>query len=274
MKQILLPTDFSAHAENALKVAAQIAQKCNGEVIIAHILELPNHGNDAILGGTSIPETMLFMKKAKERMNSLCEKPYLKNVAVSEIIRLDKTSEGIVNICKDYPIDLIIMGSNGSIGYDELLIGSNTEKLVRDSNIPVLVIKKEIEDFKVNDMVFASDFTKKIESSFKKVVEVAKFFNTTIHLVMINTPNIFHTNKKADELMNNFIQKFELRKYTKTIYNDTNVEQGILNFAKSINADLIGMCTHGRKGISHFFNGSISEGLVNHTVRPVITFKM
>ena len=41
-----------------------------------------------------------------------------------------------------------------------------------------------------------------------------------------------------------------------------------------ITADLIGMSTHGRQGISHFFNGSISEDLVNHAKRPVITFKI
>jgi nucleotide-binding universal stress UspA family protein len=52
------------------------------------------------------------------------------------------------------------------------------------------------------------------------------------------------------------------------------VEKGILNYASSVDADLIGMCTHGRTGFSHFFNGSISEDLVNHTVRPVITFKI
>ena len=46
------------------------------------------------------------------------------------------------------------------------------------------------------------------------------------------------------------------------------------DFAKSIDADLIGMSTHGRKGLSHFFNGSISEDLVNHAKRPVITFKI
>ena len=52
------------------------------------------------------------------------------------------------------------------------------------------------------------------------------------------------------------------------------MEKGILNFADSIGADLIGMSTHGRKGLSHFFNGSISEDLVNHSLIPVVTFKI
>ena len=58
------------------------------------------------------------------------------------------------------------------------------------------------------------------------------------------------------------------------IYNDTTVERGIMNFSKSIEADLIGISTHGRRGLAHFFNGSISEDLANHALRPVLTFKI
>ena len=80
MKQILVPTDFSEHAEDALKVAAQIAQKNNSEIIILHMLELPSQMNDAVLGGTSIPETMLFMKKANEMLDEISSKPNITNL--------------------------------------------------------------------------------------------------------------------------------------------------------------------------------------------------
>ena len=58
------------------------------------------------------------------------------------------------------------------------------------------------------------------------------------------------------------------------IYNDISIEKGILNFAGETNAHLIGLGTHGRSGLAHFFNGSISEDLVNHANMPVMTFKM
>jgi nucleotide-binding universal stress UspA family protein len=74
--------------------------------------------------------------------------------------------------------------------------------------------------------------------------------------------------------MNDFVFEFNLTNYSTHIYNDTNIEKGIINFSNSINADIIGMCTHGRTGFAHFFNGSISEGLANHAIRPVITFKI
>ena len=57
-------------------------------------------------------------------------------------------------------------------------------------------------------------------------------------------------------------------------FNDENLEAGILNFSEKVNADIIGISTHGRTGLSHFFNGSLSEDVVNHSKKAVITFKI
>ncbi|WP_289664895.1 universal stress protein [Flavobacterium panacagri] len=274
MKRILVPTDFSEHAEDALKVAAQIAKKNNSEIIILHMLELPHQSNDAILGGISIPESMLFMKKANEMLDKVSEKPYLDGIEVTEIVKMDKPIHGITQISKEHNIDLIVMGSHGSSGVEELLIGSNTEKVVRNSEIPVLVIKKDITDFNVANVVFASDFSEEAKKPFEKLLNFTQLFDSKIHLVNICTPNSFKPTHIAEEAINEFVDQFNISNYTTQIYNDTNIEKGIINFANRINADLIGMCTHGRTGFAHFFNGSISEGLVNHAVRPVITLKI
>ncbi|PZO27763.1 MAG: universal stress protein UspA, partial [Flavobacteriaceae bacterium] len=209
-----------------------------------------------------------------EKLESLIDISYLEGIPVSEIIQFEKTFEGIINISKKNNVDLIVMGSHGASGFQEMFIGSNTEKVVRSSDIPVLVIKKEEGEFSVEKFVFASDFTDEIKGSFAKVVEFAKKFNAHLNLVMINTPNSFKSTEVSNKIMQDFVSNFDISDYTFHIYNDTNVEKGVLNFAKSINADLIGMSTHGRKGLSHFFNGSISEDLVNHAQRPVVTFKI
>ncbi|WP_433815198.1 universal stress protein [Flavobacterium johnsoniae] len=274
MKRILVPTDFSEHAEHALKVAAQIAKKNNSEITILHMLELPHQTNDAIFGGVSIPETMLFMQKANETLDKVSNSPFLEGISITEMVKIDKPINGITQISKEQDIDLIIMGSHGSSGMEELLIGSNTEKVVRNSEVPVLVIKKDTTDFNVSNIVFASDFTDETKKPFQKLLDFANFFDAKIHLVSICTPNSFKPTHETEKALQNFVSEFNLTNYSTHIYNDTNIEKGIINFSNSINADIIGMCTHGRTGFSHFFNGSISEGLVNHAVRPVITFKI
>ena len=106
------------------------------------------------------------------------------------------------------------------------------------------------------------------------MIEFAKIFDASLNLVMICTPNSFKTTVVAQKIMRNFISDFKLENYAIHIYNDYNIEKGIINFTNMIGADLIGLCTHGRTGLSHFFNGSISEDLVNHTIKPIITFKI
>lgn len=274
MKRILVPTDFSTFAENALQVAALIAKKNNCELFLLHLLELPHQMNDAVTEGRSIPEVMLFIQKANEKLEKIKGLPFLDGISVHASIQFERAFSGILSFNKKNEIDLIVMGSHGTSGIEEMVIGSNTEKIVRLSEIPVLVIKKNNPNFTFNNFVFASDFSEETKKPFQKMVEFSQMFNANLFLVTICTPNSFKTTKEAEGIMKKFIKGFEIKNCTAHIYNDVNIENGIINFTNSINADLIGLCTHGRTGLAHFFNGSISEDLVNHTIKPVITFKI
>lgn len=142
MKRILVPVDFSEYSEEALKVAAQIARKNNSELVLLHLLELPHQANALIGSGSSIPEIMFFKNKAIAKLEELMDADYLKGINVSEAIEFKNVSEGIIDASIKNDANLIVMGSHGTSGFKELLVGSNTEKVVRFSNIPVLVIKK------------------------------------------------------------------------------------------------------------------------------------
>ena len=274
MKRILVPTDFSKHAEYALKVAAQIAKKNNGEIFLVHMLELPTSGNDALSTSHDIPELMFFKNAAVNKLDTLMNADFLNDVKISRIIQFEMAFDGIVKNGKEHNVDLIVMGSHGASGFQEMFIGSNTEKVVRNSDVPVLVIKREEEKFNANKFVFASDFSDEAKHPFEKAFAFAQGFGAHLHLLNINTPNNFKSTKVAQQNMKDFLVGIDTSNISTHIYNDVNVEKGILHFAKSIDADLIGMSTHGRKGLSHFFNGSISEDLVNHAKRPIITFKI
>lgn len=274
MKKLLVPTDFSEQAENALKVAAQIAKKHDSEIYLLHMLEIPLQEVDPLGTQSALPEAMFFMKLAHKKFETLMNKDFLDGITVHETVDFQEIFKGIFHVCKKHDIDLIIMGSNGVSGLREMLIGSNTEKVVRTSETPVLVIKKEHPVFNIGHFVFASDFEDESKNAFKKASNFAQMFGAKLHLLMVNTPNMFTTTQEANERMNDYAKLVGSTPYTLNIYNDLSIEKGIMNFADSINADIIGMSTHGRQGLSHFFNGSISEDLVNHAKRPVITFKI
>ncbi|WP_055443785.1 universal stress protein [Lacinutrix himadriensis] len=276
MKKILVPTDFSEQANYALEVAAQLAKRYNGEIYLLHMLDLPLNQIPELGGETvgNIPEAMFFMKLAHNKFEEILSQDFLKGITIHETVDFHQTFQGIKNTCKENNVDMIIMGSHGASGLKEMFIGSNTEKVVRSSDVPVLVIKNKHEDFTINDFVFASDFKNDSRETYKQATELAKAFDSKIHLLFVNTPNRFTTTATANTRILDFISDSDFTNYEIHIFNDESVESGILNFSHIIGADIIGISTHGRQGIAHFFNGSISEDLVNHAKRPVITFKI
>jgi len=166
------------------------------------------------------------------------------------------------------------MGSHGSQGFEELFIGSNAEKVVRTANQPVLVVKEDCELYQINDFVYATNFDNEDKPSLSTAQNFAASINAKLHLVWINTANTFRSTHETESKMNLLLSDMSLNNYSLNIYNDISVEKGIFNFANSVNAGMIGISTHGRKGISHFINGSLGEDVVNHAVRPVLTFKI
>ena len=276
MKRILVPVDFSKEAESAARVAASIARKTGSEIFLVHMLELPVTTIDPAEMNTisSEPQIIYFMKLAHQKFEKFKKLPFLKGITVVETIQFQHAFSGIINESEKNNIDLIVMGSQGASGLQEMFIGSNTEKVVRRSNVPVLVIKTGVEDFVVNDIIFASDFNKESKSTFHRVINFAEMFEAKIHLLYINTIHNFNTTKNIESRIARFMEDFEFSNYTKNIYNDISIEKGILSFARDIDADLIALNTHGRSGLSQLFNGSVGQELANHALRPVVNFKI
>lgn len=276
MKRILVPIDFSKEAECAAKVAASIAKKTNSEIYLLHMLELPVNTIDPadMSSIRSEPQIIYFMKLAHQKFDKFKQLPFFKGIKTIESVQFHHAFAGIISESKKNNIDLIVMGSQGASGLQEMFIGSNTEKVVRRSKIPVLVIKKGKDDFKIKNIVFASDFSLECKKTFPKIIDFANLFKAKINLLYVNTIHNFNTTEAIESKIEDFIKDFEMPPYTRRIYNDISIEKGILSYSRDIDADLIALNTHGRSGLSQLFNGSIGQELANHALRPVITFKI
>ena len=276
MKRILVPIDFSKEAECAAKIAASIAKKTGSEIYLIHMLELPVNTIDPaeMTSIRSEPQIIYFMKLAHEKFAKFLKLPFFKGVKVIESVQFIHAFTGIINESEKNNIDLIVMGSQGASGLQEMFIGSNTEKVVRRSKVPVLVVKKGKKDFKIKSILFASDFSKECKKTFQKIIDFATIFDATIHLLYVNTIHNFNTTPAIENKMDKFIKGFKMGEYTRRIYNDISIEKGILSYGRDLKADLIALNTHGRSGLSQLFNGSIGQELANHALRPVITFRI
>ena len=275
MYKILVPVDFSKKSEFAVKMSAQIGKKIKAEIHLLHLVELPSGIVDMGAGSNfSIPASMIYLRKVKEKIIHLKDTFFDSDQIIKYSIKFENPFEGIKNYAIKNDANLIVMGSKGVSDFEEMIIGSNTEKVVRTSNIPVIVVKTDATKFKFKKLVFASNYDEENKVAFKDFLVFAKIFNSQIHLLKINTVSNFESSYATQNKIKNFIKDFDLQRKTINIYNDVSVVKGIMNFSKDINADLIALSTHGRSGLSSLFNGSIAKGVSKNFLKPVVTFKI
>ena len=275
MYKILVPVDFSKKSEFAVKMSAQIGKKIKSEIHLLHLVELPSGIVDMGAGSNfSIPASMMYLRKVKEKIIHLKNTFFDSDHIIKYSIKFENPFEGIRNYTQKNDINLIVMGSKGVSDFEEMIIGSNTEKVVRTSNIPVVVVKTDNDKFKFKKLVFASNFDDENKAAFVDFLAFAKKFNSQIHLLKINTISNFESSYTTHKKIKDFVKGFNLKRKTITIYNDASVVKGIINFAKEIDADVIALTTHGRSGLSSLFNGSVAKSVSKNVLRPVITFKI
>lgn len=279
MKKILVPTDFSKPAQIAVEVAADIAKKSNAELVLLHVVEEATGDSLTIDGevstGTDWEDrifTMRLIERGKKQLAKMMEDGKLAGLKVNQELRLGTPFHGMRTIITDQKVDLVVMGTAGKTKLEEMIIGSNTEKVVRHANCPVLTVHKKPAKSDFKNIVYATSMSKDEEVFSRIVRKTQQLYDATVHLVRINTPGNFQRDTVVKKYMQDFAKKLQLKNFTINVFNDLTEEEGIVYFADSINADLIAMATHGRTGFAHVLAGSIAEDVVSHSKRPVLTF--
>ena len=277
MDKIIVPIDFSEHSDYALETAAKLAKTYNAEILALHMLDIEK---DSLTDSSNAhnEKVVFFMKLAEKRFNEFLQKDYLKGITVTPIVKHFRVFSEVSEVAESNNADLIVMGSHGSSGLSEIFVGSNTEKVVRHSSIPVLVVKTKPTDVKFDSVVFASDFSDENIVAYQKASKLFNTFNSKIHLLSVNVPGQgFRSSDELEERVASFLEKAndkQLKINDVHFVSDYTVEKGIINFSNRVGADVIAIPTHGRKGLAHFFSGSVSEDVANHANLPVITFKI
>ena len=278
MKKILVPTDFSKYSEYALEVAATIARKFNAEILLVHMMGL-SHSIINKTDAQEATEAIYYLKLSEKKFKELLKKEYLKGITVKETVQNYTIFSQLNEVAKEHNANLIVMGSHGTQGMvQDVFVGSNTEKVVRTAEIPVLVIKERRKDFNIKKVVFACDFKDENASVYKSAMELFESFGAEIHLLYVNLPHKFRNSNYIETQVKDFLYKADsgdLKNLDKVVYyNDFTVEDGVHAYSSKVDADLVAIPTHGRRGLAHFFSGSISEDIANHINLPVMTFKM
>lgn len=272
MKKILVPMDFSNPSIEAFKVAISLAAKSGGSITVLNVIDLP-----ILVYGTSLDMPMYLydhamIKDMKLNATHQYEQIVKKFSNGFKRIKFSVEQGSTFTIIRDHvrskKNDLVVMGTQGASGLKEFFIGSNTEKVVRFSKAPVLVVRKAIPISSIKNIVYPTSLERGQSEFIKKLKGIQKFFNAKLHVLYINTPLNFLGDKDLEE----FARRHQLTNFTLNIRSDRYEPDGIISFSKGMKGVMVAMPTHARKGLAHVIGGSITEDVVNHVPYPIWTF--
>lgn len=275
MKRILVPTDFSQCASYAANTAINLAKKSNSEAHFLHFMSIPVHFLQMESGQDKVfPEINAEVEDVKSELQSLVDLAKKAGVEAEYFLSFNESSSNIIKHIQEQMIDLVIMGSHGASGVRELFIGSNAQRIVRLSPVPVLILKQELATTQDIEITFVSDFESESIKPFEQLLSFANLVNAKVNLVYINTPAYFVDSWETERRMESY--KFMASSQLSDVkIIDTYVfEDGLKKYTDEQTNPIMAMATHGRHGMARVFYGSVTEKAVNHLEVPVLSLKI
>lgn len=270
---ILVPTDFSKCADNALDVACQVAILTNAELHIYHSADIPNDWEDLELSEkVNDTKNKYVAIEAREKLIARRDKAQEQGLKCTIHYTGGKLVSNIEEIFEKVLVDLIVMGSHGIGGKEEWFIGSNTQKVIRKYHKDVLVIKEPAPIFAPKSAVFISSLHIEDQEAFMSFLDYTDALGIEeVHVLTIDTSSWFsQPTFLIRETQKDFIKIAEGRKCKAHFYRNHSVQYGISDFMKENNIDLAGISYRTRHPLKRIFMGSNVEMLINRTDKPVL----
>ncbi len=295
LKNTLFSTDFSQHANQALRYAAFFADKFDSKLTLFHVISLfQDDPNNELCQFPNLDEFYALMEKnAQEKMDQ--DKLHFDRLQTSKVtIRGISPADEIVNHAKQSKTDLIVMGTHGRSALGHFLIGSVAEKVIRHAHCPVLTVahqEKEIyEPPSVKKILVPVDFSDHSKTALKYASKLGAHFDASLeflHVVdqrvhpayyVMGEQSIFNIFPDLMDRSMGFLKEFIKDEILAGLATEFFVREGnphseIVNFSKKQGADLILMSTHGLSGLEKLLIGSTTEKVVRKAGVPVLTVK-
>ena len=265
---ILVPTDFSEIAHNALGHALKIADVYKNEITLLNIQD-----EGGLFGLFGSDEKMGLIKEAVDmKMDKLIVESAqsFPNVKINKRFETGKIYKVITEIAEKENFDSIVMGTNGASGLQQIT-GSNASRVINYAKVPVVVVKDQsISKNGYEKIVLPIDLSRESRQKVSWAVHLAKRFNSVIHVIYENSSNpevkgrIFAAVNQTQDILSENNANYIVRGLDEEKYPDSFAED-TLAYASEINADLIMIMTQQEKGFSEFLLGSYAQQIVNHS---------
>lgn len=259
MKTIVLATDFSASADNAMMYAGRLANNIGASLLLLHVYQVPVGMNDMPLLVVSTDELKsnadAGLQKAKELLLAT-----FSSVDVQMESRLGDVVDELKDICKKVNPLLIVVGKHGASGVQQILFGSTSLSIIRNINHPVIVVPDRARDFQIQNAALAIDAD--VDNTFvQRIKSLVRDLKIHLHLVHVRPE------KSAYLQPSNLVS--ELNSRCSNVY-DHEFVHGIESYIKENKIDLLIILPHKHNIVERLFVKTHTKELLRKISIPIM----
>jgi nucleotide-binding universal stress UspA family protein len=282
IKHIAIATDFSEHAQPALRLAAKLAHQWSAKISLLHVYDAAPLG-PAVTYPAQVwtgGDFGSLMRRESEALLATARRELLADVTEVEEEAVAHTSAAtaVCEYAEQNDVDLIVTGTHGRTGFGRLLIGSVAESVIRHAPCSVLVVRPNtnVERFPKSILV-ATDFSEQADVALEQAEGIARSFNaetTMLHVYDVTSsvlPNAFEFVRKLEEVEDQIreaLEKQHLERFGEpaqvALIAGGSPPLAIADYAQRHDSDVIVLSTHGRTGLSRLVIGSVAEKTARH----------
>ncbi|MBI2268896.1 MAG: universal stress protein [Bacteroidetes bacterium] len=276
IRKVLIPIDFSETSMLAIEHGAFMAKLYKADVILVHVVEHSWQKFSIVAPEIKfeLPENILSLAEAKlKEVASKIRKDY--GVTATAISSQGNICGEIVELVNTEKADIIVMGTQGASGLQEVFMGSNSYKVVTLAQCPILTVQSHSRRIGFSEILLPIDNSGHSRQKVGYTVELAKHYGSRIHILgLLDEDDSQDLDKFKIKIqqVKDFVEKCEIPSVV-DIQVGGNQAKNTIDYAKKHNAELIVIMTDQEENFTGSFLGPYAQQVVNHSWVPVLSFK-
>jgi len=269
IKRILVPTDFSDPAKNALNYALTLAKMTDASIDLLHVYNVPVV--DPYMPSDTMDVLMKEVRESAEKsMKDLLESTRYGNIKGECVLGF--VTDDVAQYADNNEMDLIVMGTTGASGLKEVFFGSNASGLMSKAHIKVLAVPSDYDvSHKPKRICYASDFTGNEELRCLIFADLAKALDCDLDILHVVSDEPVYTQEPADRLFAQLQQKIDYDRMKFEEINSNDVTSAIETYVQTTGADILGMALHRRNLFERLFHKSKTKEIAHHAKIPLLS---
>ncbi len=285
---ILVPVNFTEHAENGAVYALQIAAGINADITLLNayfnpVLTTPGAFEPySYMMGINVDmnrieeETLLNLEAVKLMLESKMEKEGITNVRINVDMVQGFATESILAWAEEYNPDVIIMGTSEKASKQHTPFGKKTFKILESANVPVIAVPFGYDAYqfrKPEKVLYLTNIDNTDYDALERLTGFARFYDAKI--ICIHTSEV--ESDKEDEIRMKKIKSFIVDKLGNTniecgILESADLQKGLDKFIKERKVDILAFSTHKRNLLMKFFTQDIDHRFLYQTDIPLLVY--